>query len=125
MSLPTAIGAFVDCLDHYDRALASNRGIRVQFGTYSDARYFAMRMQQARSLHRDESRRIYPKEDPRWGVSEYDGLQVKNPIADTEDHWWVYIERHDARVLAVEEIETTTASEVRFLAPPTESSHET
>jgi hypothetical protein len=105
MTLPTVIGAYNDCLDYFDQALLATKGIRIQFADYTVAKYFVLRMSQARVLQRDESRRVYPRDDPKWGRSEYDGLQVRNPIEDEDGLWWVNVERHNARVLTVEEIE--------------------
>lgn len=104
MSLPNRIAAYDDCFEVYEKALAS--GVRVAFKTYGEAKIYVMRMHQARALLADESRRMYPKEDPRWGKTDFDRLMVRHPVEDTEGSWWVYIERHGANILAVEVLES-------------------
>lgn len=104
MSLPTNLGAYTDCLDYFDKAIADPKGIRIQFADYSEAKYFSLRMSNARVLVRDEAKRLYQRDEPLWGRSEYDGLQVKSPAQDTDGHWWVYIIPHNSRVLTVESL---------------------
>lgn len=108
MSLPQRIAAYEDCFRIFDRAIT--RGARVAFATRGEAEYFAMRMQQARSLQRDESKQIYPSDDRRWGKSEYDKLVVRRAVEDDKGEWWIYIQRHDANILAVEDLEETDAT---------------
>lgn len=105
MSLPKILGAYDDCLDHYESALKKDKGIRVQFIHYGDAKYFTLRMGQARVLVREEAKRIYANDHPMWGRSEFDKLQVKMPAKDTEGRWWVYIIPHGSVVETVEDVE--------------------
>lgn len=107
MSLPTTIGAYNDCLDVFERALESKRGTRVSFNTEPEANIFQMRMCTARALRRDESRRMYPREDPRYNRTAFDHFVVRRPVSDTEDKWWVYIEPHSSNIIAIEDIEET------------------
>ena len=102
MTLPNQIAAYEDCFILYDKALADPLGARALFDTKSKARVFIMRMHQARQLERDESKKQYPKEDPRWGKSEYDSLRVTLREGDPSDGWWVYVDRHSAEILAME-----------------------
>lgn len=105
MTLPTAIGAYNDCFDYFTRALETPKGIRICFANEGDARFFLMRMNQARALQRMEAARMYPADSPLYNRSEYDVLQVRRPIRDAKDEWWIYVEPHNGRVLAVEDIE--------------------
>lgn len=104
MSLPNQIAAYEDCFDAFDRALADEKGVRVQFGDQGSAKFFQMRMQQARSLQRAESARLYERSDVRWNKSIYDSLVVRNPAVDPDGAWWIYIERHGAAITAIESI---------------------
>lgn len=105
MSLPDRIGAFSDCIDYFEKALASSRGIRVEFADWGDATHFVMRMNQARKLERQDARRMFTHDDPRWGKSAFDCLMVRRPKAGHEDNWWVYIDRAESAVASVEELE--------------------
>lgn len=93
MTLPNHLGAYDFEIEHFDRAVDEPRGIRVHFGkNANDAKKFQLRMHQARALHRQQSRRMYPKEDIRSGASIYDPLIVR-VREDVEGDWWVYVEK--------------------------------
>lgn len=109
MSLPVHIDAYEDCLDYFEQALGQPSGIRVKFEEYGQAHLFTMRMHQARSLQRALHKRLYPSEDPRYGRTEFDKLMVRQPRQDTEDFWWVYIERSNSRVMRVEPLSPEAA----------------
>lgn len=102
MSLPARIEAYDDCFDTFDAALADAHGYRVCFADHGAANIFMLRMHMARSLQRDLHKRIYPKDDPKWGSSEYDKLVVRTPRQDAAGEWWVYIERASSSILAGE-----------------------
>ena len=104
MALPNQIGAYPDCIDMFERALADQKGIRVRFDAYADANNFQMRMHQLRKLLRDESRRMYERDEPAYDKSEFDGLIVRTPRADTEGGWWVYIQPHGIVITDVESL---------------------
>jgi hypothetical protein len=102
MSLPQRIDAYPDCFDVFDRALEQGK-VRVEFETKTEASIFQLRMCNARKLHRDETKRLYPeKTDPRHNRSPYDPLVVRNPAEDEIGHWWVYIEPHGSNILSIE-----------------------
>ena len=92
MSLTSQPGAYTDCYTLYERAIESN-GMRVPFPDESSARYFQMRMNQARVIRRNESRRIYPPDNHLYNTSEFDTLKVQ-VLPDTEGEWWVYVRPH-------------------------------
>lgn len=104
MALPNQIAAYEDCFDIFDKALADDKGVRVSFEDHGQARYFQLRMCNARALQRAESTRLYDRTDIRWNKSIYDGLVVRNPAPDPDGVWWVYIERHGAQITGVESI---------------------
>ena len=105
MALQTQIGAYEDCLEYFDRAIVTEKGIRVEFKSESEAQRFQMRMHQARAILRADSKRMYAPEEPQHGNCDYDKLVVKNPIPGAEDNWWVYIEHHSSKVMSVEELD--------------------
>jgi hypothetical protein len=105
MSLPRRIAAYDDCFDIYEKAAASTTGVRVAFSSYADARYFVTRMHTARSLQREESRRVYQPEDKRYDKSENDKYLIKYPVADDNGEWWVYVKPISASILAVETLD--------------------
>lgn len=95
MTLSESKLAYQDCFDAYDRGLEAERGIRIHFSNFKDAKYFSMRMNQARSLDRKANARTYPKDHPLYGASNYDSL-VLRVKEDVEGDWWVYIEPNTA-----------------------------
>jgi hypothetical protein len=103
VSLPNHLDAYDDCLDYFEQALTDPIGLRLKFEDYGQANLFTMRMHQARALQRTDHQRIYSPEDPRWGRSDFDRLMVRKPqYEEIENAWWVYIERGNSRVIAVE-----------------------
>ena len=104
MPLNNQILAYEDCFELFQRALADSRGIRARFYTSGKARHMQMRMNQARALEREESRRMYPSDDLRWNKSQFDVLAVK--VNSVGNEWWVVIERHGCNVLEIESLST-------------------
>lgn len=93
MALSESIAAYEDCYDTYERAMKAPKGIRVLFDNKKAASYFRIRMNQARVLQRRESMRMYPREDPRYGKSEYDKFRIKLvEAAEGTGEWWVYVD---------------------------------
>src|SRR5882762_5370544 len=94
MTLPNHLGAYGFEIEHFDRAIDEPLGIRVHFGKDSaGAKKFQLRMHQARSLDRQQSRRMYPVQDIRSGASIYDPLIIR-VREDVEGDWWVYVDKH-------------------------------
>ena len=106
MSLPNHLDAYEDCLDFFEQALADTIGLRIRFPTYGQAHHFTMRMHQARALQRALHKRIYPDDDPKHGRSEFDRVTVRTPREDDTQQWWVYIERNNSKVTAIEPLST-------------------
>jgi hypothetical protein len=104
MPSSTNLGAYTDCVEIFDRAVASRQGIRIPVSTPGDGRLMVLRLQQARSLVREKSKEIYPDPtNPNWGTSPYDPLIVRMP-RKIEDRWWVYIEPRLANTDDIEEL---------------------
>lgn len=93
MTVSTSPSAYSDCFDLLDAALARPTGVRFspREGSRGAAHSLITRLNYARTLSRDEARRIYPSDDPRHGVSPYDPLIVRMP-READGKWWVYIE---------------------------------
>lgn len=91
MVTPTSRMAYTDCFDLLDRALDDDKGTRVKIGDKGDAWHMRLRLNAARTVERDESKRVYQKGDPGYGVTPWDVLVVK--IKEIEKDWWVYIEK--------------------------------
>ncbi len=107
MSLPHRIDAYPDCIRVFDQAIDDGK-VRVEFETKTEASIFQLRMCKARSLQRDETKRLYPTNDPRHNRSPYDSFVVRNPAEDDAGHWWVYIEPHGSNILSIESIPDET-----------------
>src|SRR4051812_46568412 len=110
MALSESMAAYEDCYEYFERARNAIKGIRVEI-TEGDspaerekrAGLMRMRMNQARVLQRRESMRLYKREDPRYGKSEYDKYRV-TCREDTEGNWWIYIEVWNMAVGAIESL---------------------
>lgn len=90
MAMPNHRGAYKDCYEAYDRALADPKGIRMFFGDYGQARAYQNRLHYSRQVLREYHKSVFPKDDPKWGLTEYDMLKVALR-QDIEGDWWVYI----------------------------------
>lgn len=93
MSLPTSIQAYADCLETFEKALATRTGIRVKQPDYATAVHFRMRLHQARKLHRIENAEIYEPGDKMYGCSEFDPYAIR--IKNIDDVFYIYIEKYE------------------------------
>jgi hypothetical protein len=95
MSLTDQPAAYKDCYELYRRALDTPGGIRMPVSKRkSEAGYFQLRMNKARTIERAFSRRAYPSDSPMYDRSEYDSLQVQVKGPDDEGFYWLYIRSH-------------------------------
>ena len=94
MSLPNSLHAYISELEAFDKARDSEKGIRIEFATFSKARHYANRLNYARKLDRTENAKVLDESSPLHGKSDYDCFMV-SVREDTEAHWWVYIEKND------------------------------
>lgn len=117
MSLPNRIEAYDDCFDAFQQALDDLVGARFKFSSRNEAGFFMLRMQQARSLQREQSKRLFAPTDLRWGKSEFDKLMVRQPREDTEGYWWVYVDRPGGEVLGIELLSNLQDAQPALTAP--------
>jgi hypothetical protein len=101
MSLSSATAAYEDCYAIFDTAVATPGGCRVRVGTRAQAKYLQLRMNQARHLQRQQSKRIYPTSSLAYNTSEYDGYTVR-VVEDTDAYFWIYIEPIGNRAILAE-----------------------
>jgi hypothetical protein len=100
MPISNALLAFNDCVEVFDAACRSDRGVRVRIGTYDNAVYFRMRLHQARKLTREANQRIYDEDDPLYGRSPYDPYTVR--IRNHNGEFYVYLEPNIIDIDAIE-----------------------
>lgn len=105
MSLPSSPAAYLDCYHLYERAVATPGGVRTPFPSPTAAKLFQLRMNQARAIQRDESRRIYPRESPLHGKSEFDAYSVV-VREDSAHEFWIYVQPAGVKLDYIESIET-------------------
>lgn len=118
MALPESAAAYTDCYELFDKALADPLGVRALIGKHGDAAAYQMRLNKARKIERDESKRLYPRDEPQWNKSQYDGLKVTLEV-DTEGEWWVYITPHRKDLVVVQGL-----SELAGIDPAQPQTHE-
>ena len=107
MSLTDQRAAYEDCYRLYERAVNSRRGagVRVPFPTENEAKFFALRMNKARSIQRRDSRRIYSLDAPLYDTSEFDHLQViVRPDSADPPEWWVFVKPHAVAFDVIEDL---------------------
>lgn len=91
MSLPTSTAAYTDCYHIWDSASRSRGGTRTWTGPdLTTAQNLRFRLNMARGILREQSRRAFPTHDPAYNTSEFDAFKV-TIRQDTEDNYWVYI----------------------------------
>jgi hypothetical protein len=74
----SSILSYPDIRQVMDRAIDSEKGVRLKFDTVKSAQTFVFRCNTFRSLDRKENKKIYPDETHSLhGRSIYDTLQVK------------------------------------------------
>lgn len=97
--MPTSSSRFSysDCLEIFDRALASERGVRLRFPDKGAARQYRMRLNKARSLHREDNAETYDAEHPLHGRSEYDIFIIK--VKQNGEGWEVLLEKNDVNMV--------------------------
>lgn len=94
MPMPTSRLAYKDIFDVYEAALEDPKGIRLPFATLREAQSYRIRLHQARAVDRRENKVAYTTDDPMYGQSQYDILQVKIRHGE-DDTVFLYIEPRD------------------------------
>jgi hypothetical protein len=105
MSASTSRLSFQDCFDVMEKAIESERGVRVQFETEGAAKHFLVRLNKARVLDRDENRQTYVPGDMLFGRSVYDPLMGQ--IRRVDGTVWLFINKLSAEHLVIEDIDGT------------------
>ena len=100
----TSTKAFDDVMQLLDRALQSERGVRVPCPNRSSAVQLRSRANYYRKMTRIESKEIYPFDDKRHGVSPYDGLILRLGPKDSPEEAVLYVEPRLASSFTIEDI---------------------
>ncbi len=101
MGLHGSADAYKDCEDHFATALNSERGIGLRLSAPGLVTQLAQKLNTYRERLRKDSRKVYPSDDPRHGVSIYDKLQVAK---DPDDPCRLLIRPYSIQVQAVEKL---------------------
>ena len=95
MSLTDQPAAYADCYAVFRRAADTPGGVRMPIAQRKQsATMFQLRMNKARQIERDISRRVYPSTHQLYDCSEFDYLQVQVKGPDTEGWWYIYVKPH-------------------------------
>jgi hypothetical protein len=112
MSLTSQPAAYKDCYALFELAIRTPGGVRAPVGTSAQAQTFQMRMNMARKLQRDMSRRIYAPDSHLYDTSEFDEYKVVIS-EDVDGIWWVYVRPHaQLEIIAAAEPISLTEPEV-------------
>lgn len=119
------MGAYGDCRDLFEKADEDDKGCRIYIGNGDEgrgkARHFVMRMHQARDLIRKENRKLYDIGHPMHGTCIYDKFKC-SMRTDRSDCWWVYVEKIELDLGAVENLSELVDYE--FVAPTPQITHQ-
>lgn len=114
MSISTSRGAYQDCRDLFEKADEDPRGCRVFIGPEGQARFFIMRMHQARQIDRNDNRQMYEFGHPMHNASPWDKFKCSKR-EDNDGKWWVYVEKVELNLGAVENL--SELAEYEFIEP--------
>lgn len=85
MAFSNSVFSYEDIRQLFDKALASERGLRIKLNKTGAAHNLRQRMSYYRQLDRRENKKIYQPDNPLWGRSQYDVLILKITEADAAD----------------------------------------
>jgi len=103
MSYPTSYMAYTDCYEVMDRALANDRGVRLQMADRTAAEYQRTRINYARKLNRKQNEKIYADpEHPLHGASPYDKLVCR--IKQYNGNCYLYVEHYAPIYKSIEDL---------------------
>lgn len=95
--------SYADCYEVLNKAIANEKGIRVQVPDWEAGNYHRLRLHQARAIDRRENKETYPEDHMLYGRSIYDQLVVRIKKDDGKKaRWWMYIERFSTDNLNIE-----------------------
>lgn len=77
MGFPSSLSSYPDVEALFDKALESEKGLRLTFESSEQAIFNAGRMNAYRVRLRRENSRVYPADHALFGKTPYDGLMVK------------------------------------------------
>jgi hypothetical protein len=106
VSLPNSLGAYRDCQDLFERAIADPKGIRACLGTYDACFQKRQRMHYYRTLDRNANAQVYTLGHPMHGASAYDDLMLQI-IKDQDGLFWLYISPRSGQILHIESLSDT------------------
>lgn len=103
MSISKSRGAYGDCRDLFERAEEDPKGCRIFIGEQGAARHFVMRMHMARDIDRKDNAEKYELGHHMYMASPWDKLKCSMK-ADAKGDYWVYIEKIELNIGAVENL---------------------
>mgnify|MGYP001604604296 CR=1 FL=1 len=92
--------SYSDCYEVLDKAIANQKGIRVQVDDFGAGNNYRLRLHQARAIDRKDNRETFPEGHKLHGRSVYDQLVVR--IKEIKGKWWMYLERFSTANLNIE-----------------------
>lgn len=98
MGLSKAVGSYDDCRQLLDKALASEKGIKITRESAGAAKHLRHRMNAYRAQTRRQSMTMYEPGNPAYNVSPYDGLVLR--VVENV----IYVEPASIEGLQIEEI---------------------
>jgi len=101
MSTPKSLAAYDDCLEQFERALASERGVAITLASSSEATRFVQRANAYRVLLRDRNKHVYEMGHAMHGLSPYDKFKIAR---DPDDDCRVLIKPYDQKIAKVEDL---------------------
>lgn len=81
-----SIMSYKDCRALLDRALESERGLKVSVGTYGEAVRLRSRIHNFRRMDARENSRVHPSDHPLHNASVYDELVIMIPNKGPDVH---------------------------------------
>ena len=104
MSLSASLHSYPAEIDAFDKALASERGIRIPFSAHHRARRFINRLHHVRKVQRNENTRALGADHPLAGHSDWDTLICSIESSDEESDGvvWVKIEKAPVEMMGIE-----------------------
>ena len=94
--------AYSDVKALLDRALETERGLRVQSESKAAAWRLVMRLNKFRVIERDALRRVLDPDHPLYGTCEYDQLSFRR--IELDSRWFVELEKIGSVALEVTEL---------------------
>jgi hypothetical protein len=105
MMINRSPNAYRDCIEAFDRALETPKGIKIPCVSRGHAIRLRQRFNYCRYLDRDRSKDIYQPGDPMYGLSVYDTLELRIPKKGAPDAATLYIEPRLVENLNIQEID--------------------